>query len=273
MAHRQRWKRQLHKTGSIGVYWVGLLAILASVLVAAIWFGLFRSRAALPSYRGKTAHEWFFGVDGHPGREETINAAREAFDAMGTNCVPCLLDRVRRRETVWKKFYCWIYPSFPSMLRSKLRPPLRPYYTQKIALWHLEQMKPKLDYAASDLMAIVPEIADDKTREQAYFTVESLAERIHDVRKKKAYFLGFLGDPDFRIQLRSAIMLARLDSSLTNGIPILINAVTNKSLMNSTFPPTIQRGIPSQAPIMQRMAYEALSTVVPSLADNYRIAK
>lgn len=249
---------------------IGVLAILASFLVLACWFTVLRSRAALPAYGGKTAQGWFFGEDGHPGREKTMNAARVAFDAMGTNCVPFLLDKVRRGETGFKKFYWWVYPKFPSMLRSKLRPPLSPYYTHKIALWHLQQMLPKLDYVASDLMAIVPGIADDITREQAYDTVERLAEKMDDVEKKKVYFMALLGDPDFSIQLKSAVILSRLDGSLTNGIPILINAVTNKSLMNSTFPPQGPGWMPSQAPIRQRTAYEALSRVAPLLAGHER---
>lgn len=202
-----------------------------------------------------------------------MNAADLVFDAMGTNCIPFLLNEVRRKESGFNKVYGWFYSMFPSILQSKLRPPLSPYYTQRIALSHLQHMLRKLDYVASDLMAIVPGIADDITREQAYDTVEILAVRLDDVERKKTYFVAFLRDADFHIQLKSAVMLSRVDSSVTNGIPILINAVTNKSLMNSTFPTRGPGWIPNQALMRQKMAYESLRKVAPLLADHYHIAE
>src|SRR5690348_1407228 len=116
-------------------HYIGLLALGVSLLVAALCYARSRPRAALPTYNGKTVQEWFYGPTGHPGLQTTMNAARVAFNAMGTNCVPYLLDEVRRPETIRRKFYCWVYPKLPSLLTSKLTPPpLRPYYTQMIAL-------------------------------------------------------------------------------------------------------------------------------------------
>jgi hypothetical protein len=192
---------------------------------------------------------------------------------MGTNCVPYLLDTLRKRESAFHKFYCWVYPNLPAIIKSRLKPPLRPYYTHMIVLWHLRNMAEKLDYAASDLMTIVPRLSDDNIRRQAYDIVEGLAVRLNDAGKKRAYFTTLLADPDFRIQLNSAITLSKLDSSQTNGVPILINALTNQSLVDSSFAVPAGAGSMSQTAFMQRMAYEALTKVAPSTAAHYRIAE
>jgi hypothetical protein len=245
----------------------------AGLLVAVVWFGLGRSRAALPVYEGKTVQEWFFGADGHPGRPATMKAAGVAFEAMGTNCVPFLLDRLRSHESGSNRFYGLIYPGFPSFLKSRWPRPLAPYYSHKLALWHLRNMMPKLAFAASDLMEIVPGISDDQTREQAYDMVEHLAIRLDDVGKKRAYLVGFLVDPNFALQLKAAIMLSRVDRSFTDGIPILINAVTNTSLMDSTFRSPYPGLAPDQTPFMRRTAFEALKQIAPLLAQDYCVAQ
>jgi hypothetical protein len=90
-----------------------------SLLGVALWFrAVVSSRGALPTYGGQTVQECFFGKEGHPGLEVTIKAAQVAFDAMGTNCVPYLLDKVRTRETPFNRFYCWIYPRLPPQLHT-----------------------------------------------------------------------------------------------------------------------------------------------------------
>jgi hypothetical protein len=205
-----------------------------------------------------------------------MKAAQVAFDAMGTNCVPYLVDKVRTEETIVHRAYSKICSKLPSMAQKILKRPSNPSDDQKIALWHLRNMVSRLDYMASDLMAIVPRIRDDRVREQAYDTIDHLAVRLRDVEKKKAYFLSFLGDRDFRIQLNSAIMLSRVDRSCTSGIPILISALTNKSLMDSTFRdpfsayrPVSGGPMTSQVSFRQKAAFEALSTVAPLLADQY----
>jgi hypothetical protein len=241
--------------------------------MGAIWFAVVRSHELFPTYGGKTVDVWFFGPDGHPGKETTMNAARVAYDAMGTNCVPYLLDTLRKRGGAFHGFYCRLYPNLPAIIKSRLKPPLKPYYAQMIALWHLRNLSEKLDYAASDLMTIVPRLSDDNTRRQAYDVVERLAVRLNDAEKKKAYFRALIGDPNFRIQLRAAITLSDLDSSLTNGVPILINAITNKSLVDSNFDVPSAFGNFNQTAYMQRMAYESLTKVAPSTAAQYHIAE
>jgi hypothetical protein len=245
-------------------------AVGTSFLMGAVWFAVVRPHALLPTYGGKTVEVWFFGPDGHPGKETTMNAARVAFDAMGTNCVPYLLDTLRKRESAFHRFYCWVYPNLPAVIKSKLKPPLKPYYTHAIALWHLRKMGEKLDYAANDLMTIVPALSDDNTRRNASSLTEGLVVRLKDAGKKNAYFTGLLGDSDFRIQLNSAITLSEVDDSVTNGIPILINAITNSSLVDSTVKSPLASGKFSETAMLQRRAYKALTKVAPSIAAEYR---
>ena len=251
------------------------LAIVVSILIAGVWYGVVAvSRSALPTYSGKTVDEWFFGDSGHPGLATTINDASVVFAAMGTNCVPYLLNQAQYRESFANKLLRRFYPSLPSWVQAKLRPPQPAFYVRMIAWSHLRDLAPStLDHFDTELMAIVPKITDDDARWNAYSVVKRVAIRLDDVEKKKVYFSSLLDDPDFRIQLESAVMLSRIDSSLTNGISILLTAVTNRNLMDSSFPPpTMFPGkLKSSAPYRQQEAFEALGKVRPLLAERYRI--
>ena len=126
-------------------------------------------------------------------------------------------------------------------------------------------------------MEILPTIKDGNTRRQGFEgVVASLAIRLANSDKKRAFFSQLLGDSEFSIRLEAAILLSRIDSSVTNGIPVLLNAVTNRSLVASTFTSFLPPGFLDQVKIIkikQEEAHEALKRVSPSLARSYQITK
>jgi hypothetical protein len=103
-----------------------VLLTVTTLLVAVVWTtARGRSRYVMPVYGGKTAEEWFFSSNRHPGLQTTMTDARIAFEAMGTNCVPFLLDKATTRETAFNRFYCWLHPKLPMLMKAKLKPALR----------------------------------------------------------------------------------------------------------------------------------------------------
>jgi hypothetical protein len=234
-----------------------------------VWLEFRTSRRTLPTYNGKTVEEWFYGPDHHCGKN--IESAQLAFARMGTNCVPFLLQNLRQRESKFGKLYIKVFPVLPGFVRSKLRQPLEISYIQSVTFLHLRVLPPSLDYVAEELMEILPKIKDGETRREGLGVVEPLAIRLANSGKKRAFFSQLLGDSDFSIRLEAAVLLSRIDGSVTNGIPILLNAVTNRSLMASTF--VLPPGFSDQVKIKQEEAHEALKRVSPSLARSYQITK
>jgi hypothetical protein len=57
--------------------------------------------------------------------------------------------------------------------------------------------------------------------------------------------------------LEAAVLLARIDSWVTNGIPVLLNAVTSKSLVASTAASFLPPGFSDQVKIIKIKREEA----------------
>jgi hypothetical protein len=153
-------------------------------------------------------------------------------------------------------------------------PPIRASYISMIAAMHLREMEREgtLSSLPDELIAIVPRLTDDNIRHSVFLMTIILAVRLDDIEQRRGFFLSFLDDPDFRIRLKSAVMLSRVDASLTNGVPILLQAVTNNSFMASTFPAIAGLPqLPNQARIEQRTAHEALNKVAPELAEQHPV--
>lgn len=252
------------------------------LLSAVVWTAVrARSRYAMPVHNGKTAEEWFFGPTGHPGLETTIKAARPAFQAMGTNCVPFLLEKAKTRETAFNRSYCWLHSKLPWRMQAKAGPALRATYIQMIAYMHLRSLEQKAEFMADEILASVKLIEDDRTRWRAFESTKPLAERMGDLEKKKAYFLFFLNDSNFEIQLDSAVMLSRLDNKLTNGVPILAMAMTNTAFLAtsivSQWPtnaiPFLMPDLTNTIRARQKSAYEALRMVSPGMEEQLQRAE
>ena len=265
------------------------------MLLATVGFWVHRSNrrpADLPVYDGKTAEQWFYGDGGHPGYAKAMKNADIAFEAMGTNCIPFLLDKARVGDTSFNRFYCWVFPKLPSRLQDKMKAPVVGSYVQLIAIAHLNHLEEMVnyDYMADDLMNLTTEMSDVSNRRSAYFLAERSAIRLDDVGRKRDYFISFLDDPDFKIQLEAAITLSRIDRTFTNSIPILIAAVTNMTLVRSAYAQSISNPgfrqmrltnpalLPSAlAPFasrfdlvtpLQNRALGALSLIAPDIAGN-----
>ena len=62
----------------------------------------------LPVHQGKTVEEWFYGEKGHSGTRAPRDAVAAAFEKMGPNCVPFLIQNLRKKDTRFGKFYSLI---------------------------------------------------------------------------------------------------------------------------------------------------------------------
>ena len=250
-----------------------VLSTVAVLLVAVVWMtARGRSRYAMPVYGSKTAEEWFFGSNGHPGLQTTMTDARVAFEAMGTNCAPFLLDKAKTRETTFNRFYCWLHPKLPMLMKARSKPALRATYIQMIAYSHLSPLVMHSDFMADEILESVKMIDDDATRWQAFQSVEVLASR----RGGKAYALYFLNDSDCDIQLRSAIILAHIDNKMTNGLPILVKVMMNPNSVSQAISSRFSAGMATSTLQLitrskQESARQALRMVSPALAEQLEI--
>lgn len=133
----------------------------------------------------------------------------------------------------------------------------------------------QLDPYASILMSIVPKIEDNSVRGSAYSVVENLAIRFDDMEKKTNYFLSFVNDPNFRQRLDASVLLSKIDNRITNGIPVLTAALTNRSLVISAYPGFRFINPPGSLRHnriidgVQQRAHKALDRVDPELAKQY----
>jgi hypothetical protein len=131
------------------------------------------------------------------------------------------------------------------------------------------------DFMAREILAMVREFEDDQVRWQAFNAVENLAIRTQNLEGRRAYFLSFLGDSDFRIQVESAILLSNIDNKVTNGVPVLIKALTD-NFYSQTLTSRFARIMPASQ--VQRMirsnekrVYEALQNVSPAAARQVQV--
>ncbi len=135
---------------------------------------------------------------------------------------------------------------------------------------------------ADEILASVRAVTDDNTRLQAFYSTRPLAESTGDTEKKLRHFLYFLDDTNFQIQIQSAVGLANIDNTITNGLPTLIRAVTNRSLVaqsiTSTYPAQVLTTLPPthvqmQIKYHQELAHGALQKVSPETADLIKVAE
>src|SRR5689334_7291807 len=268
-----------HEPRSLGLRSIGRrtgVALMFLVVVAGAW--VFTRRGPgfeMPVYQGQTAEQWFHGDGGHPGLQTTMEAAEKAFAAMGTNCIPFLLAKARTRDSALERFRAWLYPKLPRPLRPK-RSTLAASYIQMIAYRHLRKGLERSSFMAEEILASIPNISDDIVRSMAFEMTKDVALRTGNIEQKTAYFSAFLHDRYFIVQLKSAVHLATVDPRLTNGLPILVNAVTNGTLVAQAIAGRVSGGLPPSfarelARRTQEEAREALEKVAPDLARRYRI--
>ena len=190
---------------------------------------------------------------------------------MGTNCIPFLLEKARVNHTPFNRLYCEIHPKLPPFLKSWIRTPVPNAMVQNYALRHLRNMPvTQLDSYAPVLMTIAPRIENSQVQKFAYGVVDELVMKIDNVETQIDYFLPFLRDPNSNTRLNAALALSRIDNTITNGIPTLTTALTNRSSFNSTFGgiyyPSNSQGLKDLINDLQQQAYEALTIIDPELA-------
>ena len=226
----------------------------------------------MPSYDGKTVEEWFFGKGWPPNRQNPEDNATVVLEALGTKCIPYLIEKAKGKETLFNRLYCKIHPKLPPFLRKRIPLPIHASSIQHTAFNHLLWFgSTELDPFASDLMEIVPKIESNLTRGLAFSMMKNSLIRSDNMRSKTEYLLSFVNDPCFDIQLDAMILLAKLDTTITNGIPTLTTALTNRSSFGSTLGGVIYV-VGSQAHndvvnSIQQRAYIALAAIAPDLAQ------
>jgi len=206
-------------------------AILGAFLLVGFWIFLPVKSSSYPSYNGKTVDQWFYG-DYRDPRRKNLSEAHIAFNAMGTNSIPYLVEKAKGTETPLNRIYCKLYPNLPTFFREMMWPAVPYSYVQMVSFGHLQNFDSlQLDPYAPELMGIVPTIKDNQIRGFAFFVMEDSAVRIDNMWSKTNYFLSFVNDPSFGIQLRSMLLLSEIDNTITNGIPALTRALSERSLV------------------------------------------
>jgi len=129
---------------------------------------------------------------------------------------------------------------------------------------------------ALSLLLLIPQIENPWVRSRALQSVEHLVSRMAEKKERTSYLLSFLQDPSFEIQLQAAIMLSRVDNTITNGLPILIVAATDTNQLtqkiraqipNKTNPLGLNSIIAGLVRTKQGLAQEALQRVQSSNAS------
>jgi len=237
---------------------VGIAGLLLVFVCGSLWLEHRSYRKKLPTYQGKTVDHWFYGEQHHCGLKTTFDSAKVAFREMGTNCLPFLLHNLKKRETGVGNWYTTLFPSLPVWLRSRLRPPQGAGYIKRVTLLHLSFLQDKLKPVAADLMEIRPAIRDANSRRHAFWLVLPFARESEAQEPIREFLRSALSDSESDIQLEAAIALAEVDSTVTNGLPVLLNAVTNGDLVAS-------QNVPAQRD--QQRAFDALRKVAPWLSE------
>ncbi len=247
-------------------------AILGSVILAASWVSLNAIFNSPPRYNGKTAKEWFYGPNRPQEQWKTFSEAATAFEAMGTNCIPHLIDLATTTDSPFNRLYCEIHPHFPSSLRRVLPPALRASQIQKLAIDHIRSFsRSELRPFTSSLAEIVSRIGDNEVREDFHRNVvKDLALGRSNGEANTNYFLTLLDDSNWKLRHDAAVTLSIVDKSITNGIPTLITIITNRALVDSLF--AVPKDLSSSvADFYQENAYHALNRVSPDIAKQYEI--
>ena len=237
------------------------------------------SSYARPKHEGKTGDEWFYGEYGHPGKMATHQKAKTAFRAMGSNGVPYLIGRAQIRERAISRTYENIYPRLPKVFRQTLRPPLKASYVQSIALSHLSALpSSQLAPYAQQVIELFPIFTDKRNRQMGFNLARKLVNRSGSISLQTNFYLSLLNESDFRLRLDAAVQLSQADPTLTNGLPTLVTALTNKSLLRKSYlmPKSALSGrsAVSQDPEVwnaRKRAHQALISVAPELAEQFKL--
>ena len=255
------------------------IAILAVLLLIGLWIQVAIKSNQRPSYNGKTVDQWFYGDLGHRGRAETMKKASIAFNAIGTNCMHYLIEKARGNETALNRWYCKLYPDLPVSLKQWIKPGIPAAYDQMLAVSYFSDLERNdrqiLDPFMSQLMDIVPIITNNNTRYAAFSLVEGSLSRARDKAQTINFFLSFSSDPSFWIRLRAMILLSEVDHTITNGIPVLTQAITNRALVSSAISGMNAQYRRQKFEMVvndhQRQAYESLARIDPDKAEEYEI--
>ena len=255
------------------------LVVIPGVLVFLLLVYFVSTSFFTQSYQGKTVDEWFWGTEGHPGRQRTHQEAKIAFKAMGASCLPYLIERARANEFVFYRWYCELHPKLPEIVRKWTRPAIPAAYIQQLALSHLLSLEindPQLlDPYRSQLMEIVSGISDPTSRRAAFSLVARGLGRSTDKAQNIKFLLAFSNDSNFVLRLEAMMLLSEIDHSITNGIPTLTTALTNRSLIGSSLVVPTAPGEDSIVQLnrvvdeFQERAFEALARVAPKLVIDY----
>lgn len=180
----------------------------------------------LPSYVGLSATEWFDGAGSSLGIRDTV-----AFREMGTNAVPFLLSKAKAGTSVHERMYAWAYSNAPKVIQRRVKPPGDHIKVQMKALLLLGSVADfryqNLADWAGEIVSLSREANHPLVRRKAAMIAGNVVRASGDVKLQRAVYTPLLDSPEFSIGLTAALEMARIDPSITNGVPTLVEAVTD----------------------------------------------
>ena len=186
-----------------------------------------RADEDLPSYAGLSAAEWFDGAGSSLGISDT-----KAFHAMGTNAVPFLLSKANVVPSAAERIHERVYSAAPLSIQRRL--PAPSIYSvlrdQRRAIRLLSGVDPRgvlLGEWAGEVVRLSRTVNDRLAKGIATTLAMNVVRASEDVRLQRAVYTPLFDSPEFSIRLTAALEMARIDPSISNGVPTLVEAVTD----------------------------------------------
>ena len=258
-----------------------ILSVSVALLVmgiSAVAFFTVKKDSDLPVYEGKNVRQWFYGEDGNPGSGSTMEAASAAFQKLGTNCVPYLIENLNTQDTVLTKSYFEFFSRMPKSIQSFLPSPVPKNHIISATWLHMYTLKPAvLSEFTSQIVNEFQSLTNQTFTSLPYNIVKGLLKSDIDKNLSTDYLVDLLDHKDFIIRLESAIQISKVNTQITNTIPILLNSSTNRdyllSLMKGSGIIANLEGFEQMAIRRQKEAHRALTRIAPELAEQYPLEK
>jgi len=210
------------------LYAYSVLPLLAATLLL---IGLFSSRTrplSGPLYKGKPLESWFYGARTNFFYKDTQDAAKEAFNAIGTEAFPFLLSNLKENQGAGTTYF-QLYRALPQQVQKHLPHPILSDDIRSITWGHVRHM-PRLPAEQVEALAgCVPNLTNPRLRAAGFETIRCN----YETEPAFQYLCrALLVDPHPGIRLKAAVSLAA--SSIVSDpheprlFPILLEALENK---------------------------------------------
>jgi hypothetical protein len=137
-----------------------VLAVIAAAFIAIIATLILSFREREPMYEGKTFSQWFAEAVAIRRSPDFLSsswplASDQALIAMAEPAVPHLMERLKRREGRWQRFYRECWAKLPVPIRRRCAAPGRVWVGRTVAIGLLNQMGSKATAATPELILLL----------------------------------------------------------------------------------------------------------------------